>query len=65
MMLVSDISFRVIHDIKWEIIVSGGLERMPKEVLKASFLLTTLTCKVKGKVHPCTGTEALYRPYGS
>jgi len=18
----------------------------------------------KGKVHPCTGTEALYRPYG-
>jgi len=19
---------------------------------------------VKGKVHPCTGTEALYRPYG-
>jgi len=21
--------------------------------------------KVKGKVHPCTGTKALYRPYGS
>jgi len=20
-------------------------------------------CKVEGKVHPCTGTEALYRPY--
>jgi len=20
--------------------------------------------KGKGKVHPCTGTEALYRPYG-
>ena len=20
--------------------------------------------KIKGKVHPCTGTEALYRPYG-
>ena len=19
---------------------------------------------IKGKVHPCTGTEALYRPYG-
>jgi len=19
---------------------------------------------MKGKVHPCTGTEALYRPYG-
>jgi len=22
------------------------------------------TTKGKGKVHPCTGTEALYRPYG-
>jgi len=21
-------------------------------------------CKSKGKDHPCTGTEALYRPYG-
>jgi len=21
-------------------------------------------CKGKGKVNPCTGTEALYRPYG-
>jgi len=21
-------------------------------------------CKVKGKGHPCTDTEALYRPYG-
>jgi hypothetical protein len=20
--------------------------------------------KIKGKAHPCTGTEALYRPYG-
>jgi hypothetical protein len=20
--------------------------------------------KIKGKMHPCTGTEALYRPYG-
>jgi len=24
----------------------------------------TLNIKGKGKVHPCTGTEALYRPYG-
>jgi hypothetical protein len=24
----------------------------------------TLLCKGKGKGHPCTGTEALYRPYG-
>jgi len=21
-------------------------------------------CFIKGKVHPCTGTEALYKPYG-
>jgi hypothetical protein len=25
---------------------------------------TYLKGKGKGKVHPCTGTEALYRPYG-
>ena len=24
-----------------------------------------VTGKGKGKVHPCTGTEALYRPYGT
>jgi hypothetical protein len=24
----------------------------------------TASFKVKGKLHPCTGTEALYRPYG-
>ena len=23
-----------------------------------------LDVKIKGKGHPCTGTEALYRPYG-
>jgi len=27
-------------------------------------LLTDFTVKKKGKVHPCTGTESLYRPYG-
>jgi hypothetical protein len=27
-----------------------------------SYLITYLL--KKGKVHPCTGTEALYRPYG-
>ena len=26
--------------------------------------LTGLQVKGKGKGHPCTGTEALYRPYG-
>ena len=25
---------------------------------------TFLMVKKKGKLHPCTGTEALYRPYG-
>ena len=25
---------------------------------------TRMKVKKKGKVHPCTGTEALYRPYG-
>ena len=24
----------------------------------------TVYTPMKGKVHPCTGTEALYRPYG-
>ena len=27
-------------------------------------LLHIFVIKSKGKVHPCTGTEALYRPYG-
>ena len=27
-------------------------------------LLGSISLKVKGKVHTCTGTEALYRPYG-
>jgi len=27
-------------------------------------LKMALVVKGKGKVHPCTGTEALYRPYG-
>ena len=26
--------------------------------------ISHLRVKEKGKVHPCTGTEALYRPYG-
>jgi len=26
--------------------------------------VTLLSTKKKGKVHPCTGTEALYRPCG-
>jgi hypothetical protein len=38
MILSSGISFRVIYDIKWEIIISGELERMLREVFMASFL---------------------------
>jgi len=30
----------------------------------AYFTDEVCTIKGKGKVHPCTGTEALYRPYG-
>jgi len=26
--------------------------------------VSNLDIKVKGKVHPCTGTEVPYRPYG-
>jgi len=35
----------------------------PKKEDQASEIIM-LRVKVKGKVHPCTGTEALYRPYG-
>jgi hypothetical protein len=30
-----------------------------------SILISFFTLKGKGKGHRCTGTEALYRPYGS
>ena len=33
--------------------------------LNENFCSVKLNVKVKGKGHPCTGTEALYRPYGS
>ena len=29
-----------------------------------NILHSAFECLYKGKVHPCTGTEALYRPYG-
>ena len=29
-----------------------------------SLVIDTDGMQKKGKVHPCTGTEALYRPYG-
>ena len=30
----------------------------------SSWLVNCITNQLKGKGHPCTGTEALYRPYG-
>ena len=38
--------------------------------IRKQFVNVEVSCKCrdiskgKGKVHPCTGTEALYRPYG-
>jgi hypothetical protein len=29
-----------------------------------SLLSFRYVISIKGKVHPCTGTEAVYRPYG-
>jgi len=37
-----------------------ALFEYPNNILNANILRR----KKKGKVHPCTGTEALYRPYG-
>ena len=34
------------------------------ELLNVSANYLEVRSKGKGKVHPCTGTEALYRPYG-
>jgi len=34
------------------------------QVLVQIFMEFFIGVKGKGKVHPCTGTEALYRPYG-
>jgi len=34
------------------------------EYLKTAYLWSEGKGKGKGKMHPCTGTEALYRPYG-
>ena len=40
-------------------LVNGMEESHGSEVANKGFVA------VKGKVHPCTGTEALYRPYGT
>ena len=33
-------------------------------VIISLYIQCLFSCKGKGKVHPCTGTEALCRPYG-
>jgi len=40
-----------------------GIRSPDRPACNQSLYPTTTTTK-KGKVHPCTGTEALYRPYG-
>jgi hypothetical protein len=35
-----------------------------KTKIQAEKFVTSFIQVNKGKVHPCTGTEALYRPYG-
>ena len=37
---------------------------LPVRFLVHTYIDATNKVKVRGKVHPCTGTEALYRPYG-
>ena len=46
------------------IIGAKTLIAMEKNEVDGTVSLLTSSVVVKGKVHPCTGTEALYRPYG-
>jgi hypothetical protein len=41
-----------------------GIPFCNKHKVKFMHSSNHLEGKVKGKAHPCTGTEALYRPYG-
>jgi hypothetical protein len=40
----------------------NGILDMRKTLLITAHIITVV--KRESKVHPCTGTEALYRPYG-
>ena len=40
----------------------GEIDRLTLGIKNAKLLSSDTF--MKGKVHPCTGTEALYRPYG-
>jgi len=44
-------------------IISCEIDIKEEEKLESLILYTTDKSK-NGKVHPCTGTEALYKPYG-
>jgi hypothetical protein len=39
-------------------------EVIPSVMLNFQVFWDVISCDGKSKVHPCTGTEALYRPYG-
>jgi hypothetical protein len=42
-----------------------GFNSAFKGLIERKLLVYTVRInKIKGTVHPCTGTEALYRPYG-
>jgi hypothetical protein len=51
-----------------DIISRSGLEvelaAKEKEVSSNVSVAVSVTSGCKGKVHPCIGTEATYRPYG-
>ena len=40
------------------------LRNIPEERRSFGGVFSKITLLCKGTVHPCTGTEALYRPYG-
>jgi len=44
--------------------ISAGERPQTHDLDRAATGISWQYIKGKGKVHPCTGTEALYRPYG-
>jgi len=49
---------------RWCPVVCGWVLNLEMSIGRQSVLHKCYTfCKGKGKVHSCTGTEALYRPY--
>ena len=46
------------------VVVVVALVLVVATVVVVIVVVVVVVVKGKGKVHPCTGTEALYRPYG-